>query len=69
MLARQLIWRELGLEDEGKLDIASRCFYIGKGLEETKRFIKKGDCEEFEDLIGLTNLCGYKTEVHQMKEN
>lgn len=36
------VWANLGLDDEQKKNVTTACFYLGYGLDETKRISRLG---------------------------
>lgn len=64
VLILQTLWGALGLDDPAKLDLASRCFFLGRGVEETRRILQGYDPKEADDVIEISSLSGYDVIKH-----
>lgn len=64
VLILQTLWDALGLDDPAKHDLASRCFFLGRGVEETRRILQGYDPKEADDVIEISSLSGYDVIKH-----
>lgn len=64
VLILQALWEALGLDDPSRHDLASRCFFLGRGVEETRRILNGFDPHEARDVVEISTLSGYDVIKH-----
>lgn len=64
VLVLQALWDALGLDDPARHDLASRCFFLGRGVEETRRILSGFDPDEAGDVLEISTLSGYDVIKH-----
>lgn len=60
MLVHLFMWQELGLDDPVKRLDASMCFYLGYGVEETRRLLAGFNATELESVRKLAPMNGFE---------
>lgn len=60
------IWVDLDLDDPERCRTASMCFYLGKGVEETRRVLNGFMNDEKREIIEIAKLSGYTPEEHEL---
>lgn len=56
------VWIDLELDEERRRDLAGRCFYLGDGVETTRRILNGFLRSEAANVLEVTALCGYSDE-------
>lgn len=60
------IWVDLDLDDVERRSVASVCFYLGKGVEETRRVLNGFMNDEKREIIEIAKLSGYTPGEHEL---
>lgn len=60
------IWVDLRLGEGTRCEDASMCFFLGKGVEETRRLLDGFRPSEMNEVRELAPLCGYNPAVHRL---
>jgi len=60
MKIHQFLWNDLELDQPGRLRDASMCFYLGYGVEETRKLLNGYNPRELRDVRELAPLNGFK---------
>lgn len=60
------VWIDLNLEDPTRRRDTSMCFYLGKGIEETRRILDGYSPFELSEVREIAPLSGYNPELHEV---
>lgn len=63
------LWNDLALDDSGRYMLALACFYLGKGVEETRDVLNRDPSDrEVAFIVSTAAFCGLNPETDTIEK-